>query len=149
MSNAHEIIRLDASDYEDHDDCLAAAAQDYAEAHDLVGWDLLPRWDDGRSAILLTDPREITARITARGDGSTVPDNPGAVDAEIYRGDEQIGEVTLIPDAGRNGDLCTWGPSWDYWADNAMQATLREADDPDALISIIEAAVNEAAKAGA
>lgn len=52
-------VRIDAKQYEDHDDCLTAAANDYAEAHDLVGWDLAPRWEDNqRDVIVLTVPAE-------------------------------------------------------------------------------------------
>lgn len=53
--------------YEDHDDCLTAAAEDYIAAHpEAAGYDLSPRWDGGddgeREAILLDVP--VTARIT-------------------------------------------------------------------------------------
>lgn len=52
------IVRIDAHQYENHDDCLTAAAEDYAEEHGLGGWDLDPRWenDDERDTILLSVP---------------------------------------------------------------------------------------------
>lgn len=50
-------ITVDAKRYEDHDDCLTAAADEYAAGHDLQGWDLEPRWaSKEREAILLTVP---------------------------------------------------------------------------------------------
>jgi hypothetical protein len=51
-------IRIEAAQYADHDDCLAAAASDYAEQHFLQDWDLDPRYEDqrNRDVILLTVP---------------------------------------------------------------------------------------------
>lgn len=50
-------ITISARKYEDHDDCLSAAAEDYAAEHDLQGWDLSPRWaDNQREAIVLSVP---------------------------------------------------------------------------------------------
>ena len=52
-----ETIRIDARRYEDHDDCLTAAAADVARERGLEGWDLSPRWaDDQRDTILLDVP---------------------------------------------------------------------------------------------
>jgi hypothetical protein len=59
---AHSItITVPAADYEEHDDCLAAAEAAYISEHpDLQGWDLRPSWvggDDGeRDEIELTVP---------------------------------------------------------------------------------------------
>ena len=50
-------IKIDAARYADYEDCLAAAADDYAAANDLAGWDLSPCWaDDQRDTIVLTVP---------------------------------------------------------------------------------------------
>lgn len=50
-------ITIPAAKYADHDDCLSAAAEDYATTHDLAGWDLDPQWaDDQRDEIILTVP---------------------------------------------------------------------------------------------
>jgi hypothetical protein len=54
-------IRLAAKRYEDFDDCLQAAADDYLIQNDLdgwlEGWDLRPRWEnDQREFIILTVP---------------------------------------------------------------------------------------------
>lgn len=50
-------IKINARRYEDHDDCLTAAADEYAAKHDLAGWDLSPRWaDEQRNEIILTVP---------------------------------------------------------------------------------------------
>lgn len=50
-------IRIDARKYENHDNCLAAAAAEYARGHGLQGWDLTPRWaDNSRAEIVLTVP---------------------------------------------------------------------------------------------
>ena len=50
-------VEIDATPYQDDDDCLLAAAESYAADHDLVGWDLEPRWGDAdRTIIVLTVP---------------------------------------------------------------------------------------------
>lgn len=55
-------VRIPAAQYADHDDCLTAAAQDYAEAHGLQGWDLAPKWEDNqREYIVLTVPNDTDA----------------------------------------------------------------------------------------
>ena len=53
-------IRLSAKKYEDHDDCLTAAANDIAELLSLAGWNLSPRWaDEKREEILIDVPEGI------------------------------------------------------------------------------------------
>jgi hypothetical protein len=59
-----------------------------------------------------------TARITARTYDSTAPDRPGAVDATIYLDGVEVGEVTLVP--GHDGQISTWGPGLDHWADDRL-----------------------------
>jgi hypothetical protein len=50
-------LSIDAKKYEDHDDCLAAAASDVAAERGLQGRDLSPRWqDDERETILIDIP---------------------------------------------------------------------------------------------
>jgi len=44
-----EYVKIPARDYEDHDDCLRAASDDYAAKHGLQGWDLMPGWEDART----------------------------------------------------------------------------------------------------
>lgn len=54
---AHKTIRINAARYADHDDCLAAAATDVADALGLGGYDTAARWeDDAREHILLDVP---------------------------------------------------------------------------------------------
>jgi hypothetical protein len=50
-------ITIAAAKYEDFDDCLAAAAADYARENGLEDWQVAARWeDDQREAITLTVP---------------------------------------------------------------------------------------------
>jgi hypothetical protein len=51
-------IHVSSKKYEDADNCLAAAADDYKRRHRLAGWDLFPRWGDEttRETIILTVP---------------------------------------------------------------------------------------------
>lgn len=51
-------IEVAAAQYVDHDDCLTAAAEDYASEHpEAAGYDLDARWaDDEREVILLDVP---------------------------------------------------------------------------------------------
>jgi transcriptional regulator with XRE-family HTH domain len=60
MAATETIIRVSSKRYEDYDDCLTAAAEDYIASHPkLEGWDLDPRWEDeDRDVILLTVPCE-------------------------------------------------------------------------------------------
>lgn len=48
-------IRIDARTYEDHDDCLSAAAADVAAERGLDGWDLNPRYEDEQRETILVD----------------------------------------------------------------------------------------------
>lgn len=50
-------IRIDSAKYADFDDCLTAAANEYAQANNLQGWALAPKWgDEARASIVLTVP---------------------------------------------------------------------------------------------
>ena len=55
----HATIEISAKRYEDEDDCLLAAADDYISEHpEAEGYDLSPRWqDEERDVILLDVPR--------------------------------------------------------------------------------------------
>lgn len=55
MANVTEIT-VSSKGYEDEDDCLSAAAQDYAEEHGLASWQVEARWADdaNREEIVLT-----------------------------------------------------------------------------------------------
>ena len=55
MATTREPVRIPAKRYEDEDDCLAAAEWDYQRTHDLVGWDLSPRWEDNERDVILLD----------------------------------------------------------------------------------------------
>lgn len=59
----HVTIRVDASRYEDSDDCLSDAARDACEQYGLIPDGLGARWaDDERDEILLDIPAETAAR---------------------------------------------------------------------------------------
>lgn len=88
---------------------------------------------------------DIEAEITGRGANSTVPDNPGAVDARIYMDGEPVCEVTLLPDPASNGELCPWGGSVDNWLSDP--SILDGTDSPPELLSAIVVAVRNAADA--
>lgn len=76
-------IEIKAAQYADSDDCLAAAERDYAEAHDLEGWDLSPRWaDDERETILLSVPAATIAVHEAEG-GANVGGGDAIEDSDV------------------------------------------------------------------
>jgi hypothetical protein len=55
----HTTIEINAMQYEDYDDCLTAAAEDYVSDHqEAEGYDMDPRWSDetDRAVILLDVP---------------------------------------------------------------------------------------------
>lgn len=79
-----------------------------------------------------------TATITARGADSTVPDNAGAVDADIFRDGVKVGEVTLLPD-GR-GFLTTWGSHVDHWASYQLQQAIDLDEHRAAILDAVNAA---------
>jgi hypothetical protein len=61
-------ISISSKKYEGFDDCLAAAAKEYAEDHDLPGYEVEARWADentDRDTIVLTVP---TASVVDRCD---------------------------------------------------------------------------------
>lgn len=49
-------VKVRAAQYEDHDDCLEAAAADYVETHpEAAGWALHARWEDNSRDVILLD----------------------------------------------------------------------------------------------
>jgi hypothetical protein len=57
MTTKYTTVTVSAHSYEDHDDCLAAAREKYAEDHALEGWQVEAHWADGsRDEIVLTVP---------------------------------------------------------------------------------------------
>lgn len=56
MGNKMKTVKVPASQYEDHDDCLEAAVTDYVEMHpEAKGWNLHARWEDGTRDVILID----------------------------------------------------------------------------------------------
>lgn len=91
-------------------------------------------------------PTRTTATITAIGARSTVPDNPGAVDATIYVKGRKAGECTLLPDhEGNGGQLDTWGCYRGHWADDALARSLDAGDlSEEDVVDAVRAAVRAA-----
>lgn len=92
-------VEVTASKYADHDDCLSAAAEDYAVSHGLKGWDLSPRWaDSDRERIALTVPCEIapgeTFAIGTPSSGPIASGIPAKKVAREIRKAHQLGLVT-------------------------------------------------------
>ena len=84
----------------------------------------------------------ITAKITATGPDSCVPDNDAATDANVYADGKLIGSVTLLP-VDDSGDLDVWGGT-EHWADGDLLALVEDecGDIDDALVLDIVQAVN-------
>ena len=107
-------VRISAARYVDYDDCLAAAADDYAAANDLEGWDLAPRWEDEqRDTIVLTVP--------ATGGYLTLNDDGQAAVLEFV---DRHGQPGVYPAA---------------WLADAERAANDAADGDDIVIEIGEA----------
>jgi hypothetical protein len=144
---------------EDEDDPEQAAEQAYlADRPTLKGWDLSPQLDDERDTVTLTIPawaapvdlEQLTARVTGRGESSTVPDNACAVDADIELNGMSLGSVTLLPDERSN--LTTWGGP-ENWGDDSLWRWIGErveaaGQERSEVIAAVVAAVCEAAKGG-
>lgn len=59
-----QAIQVSAKQYENSDDSLAAAEQDYLDEHGLDGWSLNPRWlDDERDVIVLDVPNFLAEKL--------------------------------------------------------------------------------------
>lgn len=53
------ITRRNAADYADHDDCLTAAAEEFAEENGLEYWEVTAAWeDDQRDVIVITSDED-------------------------------------------------------------------------------------------
>lgn len=74
------------------------------------------RADRARLAAEAAAPR-VAALITGVGPRSTVPDDPAAVDADVYVDGVKVGACTLRPD--HHGDLSPWGQA-EHWADHGL-----------------------------
>lgn len=102
-------VRISAARYADYDDCLAAAADDYAAANDLAGWDLSPRWaDEQRDTIVLT-----------------VPAMPAALTDD--------GQAAVREFVGRHGKP---GTNTDAWLSDAERAAMDARPGDDIVIEI-------------
>lgn len=94
----------------------------------------------GFSGCMDTADQLITATITATGARSTYPDDPQAVDADIFRGGTLLCGVTLRPHAA-TGDLDAWGDTDNWCSDPSV------LDEDGELRRAIVAAVVAAAEA--
>lgn len=117
-----------------------------------LGGALADRVDDllALAEIDLDAPDLILAVVTGRGAKSTVPDDPGAVDADVWCCGARVGSVTLKPakDRNRAGLLVAWGDP-EHWASSDLLDWLGPAfyhDAVDTLPGRICAAVREAAE---
>lgn len=62
MSTTTETIELSAKNYEDHDDCLAAAIGDVCDEHGVEAWQCDAAWeDDQRETIVVTIRRQVAS----------------------------------------------------------------------------------------
>ena len=68
----------------------------------------------------------LEARITHRGAASSVPDDPTAIDADIYLRGVYIGGITLV--RGNDGELDTFGFSPDTWATGELIDAMSDSD---------------------
>lgn len=102
-------VSIDARRYADSDDCLTDAARDYAAEHDLVGWDLSPRWaDDQRDAILLDVPESPAVVLGRRGGSRASEAQKAAARANGRKGGRpRRGDVTIhVVEVGQAFGCC-------------------------------------------
>lgn len=89
--SAKTTIRLPAKKYEDHDDSLSVAAEEYAAAHSLNGWDLDARWaDEQRDEILLTVPVLDKTEVNCGYAPDLAPANGTAQGELVLLGDDGV-----------------------------------------------------------
>lgn len=100
----------------------------------------------GLAEIDLDAPDLILAVVTGRGPKSTVPDDPSAVDADVWCCGAMVGSVTLKAD--HTGLLVPWGDP-EHWASSDLLEWMGPAlytNDIDTLPGRIVAAVRKAAE---
>lgn len=121
MTTTTQKIRIPASQYEDHDDCLAAAAAEYVEEHpDAEGWDLNARWEnDSRDVILLDAP--VTAKknpaavaLGRKGGKVTSEAKAAAVRANGAKGGRP--NVTHYACSECPNTIAKGEPGWEDWS---------------------------------
>ena len=100
--------------------------------------------------IDLDAPDLFLAVVTGRGEKSSVPDDPGAVDADVWCCGAMVGKVTLKPsrDQRDDGALVPWGDP-EHWASDDLLVWMGPAlytDEPNSLPGRIVQAVREAVK---
>lgn len=100
--------------------------------------------------IDLDAPDLFLAVVTGRGEKSSVPDDPGAVDADVWCCGAMVGKVTLKPsrDQRDDGALVPWGDP-EHWASDDLLEWMGPAlytDEPNSLPGRIVQAVRKAAK---
>lgn len=89
---------------------------------------------------------EFSAKITATGSDSFVPDNPSAVDADVFVGRKLVGAVTLVPD--HTGDLSGFGSDPSLWQDSQLMAWISNVSCGDGnKIDVVERAIVSAVRA--
>lgn len=127
------------------------AGDDPSEAlgalHEIAG---TPPEDLSGSDELEIREVEVTAAVTARAEESTVPDNPGAVDAMVYVCGRELGEVTLLPPGNRRystHSLLPWG-SLENWASEPVMYWIDCHPNKGDAIGAITDAVCKAAEKG-
>ena len=97
----------------DADDCLAAAAKEYADAHGCAGWDLAPRWaSEEREAVILT-----------------VPAHQRVIDVGCVVGVPESDRGTAQAAATNRGLISAWYADSSDWSDEAER---------DAAIEVME-----------
>lgn len=99
--------------------------------------------------IDLDAPDLFLAVVTGRGEKSSVPDDPGAVDADVWCCGAMVGKVTLKPsrDQRDDGALVPWGDP-EHWASDDLLEWMGPAlytDEPNSLPGRIVQAVRKAA----
>lgn len=120
-------VKIAAAEYEDQDDSLQAAADDYAAAHDLAGWDLAPKWEDEqREVIILTVPDQTTTEefLLVLDAGREQDDGSIVVAVDDYPDDERTAQEAVEDGWGneaRRFFLAGWTAEWtgsgDTWGD--------------------------------
>jgi hypothetical protein len=128
-------VRIPIRQHEDYDDCLSAAETDYAHEHNLVGWDLEPRWeDDQRDAILLTVPGPKIEVSEAKDTNIVMPRGRDVQMVVTLPGGAQVeGTVTLLPAVDGRPEYESWGEPGHWIEEHLLRALTRAYPGHNAL----------------
>ena len=80
------IIQVNAKDFADYDDCLQAAADEYADTFELEAWEVTASWEDDNRDIIRI---ELPDSCWEEGEEDLYEEDEEWEDEDLYDEDEE------------------------------------------------------------